>query len=97
MLAGFTSALPQEEVMYLKELSRIPVNAAVPLPVMPMSLGPSDALTRARQPGDIGEGAYYAAIRDVVTSVTTPLLSCVKCREMLARQARTLTLPLAVV
>jgi hypothetical protein len=65
---GIYKRTPQEEVMYLKELSRIPVNAAVPLPVMPMSLGPSDALTRARQPGDIGEGAYYAAIRDVVTS-----------------------------
>jgi hypothetical protein len=52
---GIYKRTPQEEVMYLKELSRIPVNAAVPLPVMPMSLGPSDALTRARQPGDIGE------------------------------------------
>jgi hypothetical protein len=65
---GIYKRTPQEEVMYAKELSRIPVSAAVPLPVMPMSLGPSDALTRARQPGDIGEGAYYAAIRDVVTS-----------------------------
>jgi hypothetical protein len=65
---GIYKRTPQEEVMYLKELSRIPVNAAVPLPVMPMSLGPSDALTRARQPGDIGEQAYYGAIRDVVTS-----------------------------
>jgi hypothetical protein len=68
MLAGFTSALPKKRSCTAKELSRIPVSAAVPLPVMPMSLGPSDALTRARQPGDIGEGAYYAAIRDVVTS-----------------------------
>jgi hypothetical protein len=35
---------------------------------MPMSIGPSNALTKVRLPGDIGEEAYYEAIRNVVNS-----------------------------
>jgi hypothetical protein len=64
---GIYQRTPQEQAAYASQLASIPVNTAVPLPVMPMSIGPSAALTRARQPGDIGEQAYYGAIRDVVS------------------------------
>jgi hypothetical protein len=65
---GIYQRTPQEQAAYASQLASIPVNTAVPLPVMPMSIGPSAALTRARQPGAIGEEEYYGAIRNVISS-----------------------------
>jgi hypothetical protein len=64
---GIYKRTPQEEVMYAKELSRIPVSAAVPLPVMPMSLGPSAAMARIQRTGEMTPEQYYSNIRDVVS------------------------------
>jgi hypothetical protein len=65
---GIYQRTPQEQAAYESQLASIPVNTDVPLPVMPMSIGPSNALTKVRLPGDIGEEAYYEAIRNVVNS-----------------------------
>jgi type III secretory pathway component EscR len=65
---GIYKRTPQEEVMYAKELSRIPVNAAVPLPVMPMSLGPSAAMARIQRTGEMTPEQYYSNIRESVSS-----------------------------
>jgi hypothetical protein len=65
---GIYQRTPEQQAAYASQLASIPVNTAIPLPVMPMSIGPSAALTRARQPGDIGEEEYYGAIRNVISS-----------------------------
>jgi hypothetical protein len=65
---GIYKRTPQEEVMYAKELSRIPVSAAVPLPVMPMSLGPSAAMARIQRTGEMTPEQYYSNIRESVSS-----------------------------
>jgi hypothetical protein len=65
---GLYKRTPEEQAAYESQLASIPVNTDVPLPVMPMSIGPSNALTKVRLPGDIGEEAYYEAIRNVVNS-----------------------------
>jgi hypothetical protein len=65
---GIYQRTPEQQAAYESQLASIPVNTAIPLPVMPMSIGPSAALTRARQPGDIGEEEYYGAIRNVISS-----------------------------
>jgi hypothetical protein len=48
---GIYQRTPQEQAAYASQLASIPVNTAVPLPVMPMSIGPSAALTRFKAPG----------------------------------------------
>jgi hypothetical protein len=56
---GIYQRTPQEQAAYASQLASIPVNTAVPLPVMPMSIGPSAAMARSAYGGDDGR-AYYS-------------------------------------
>jgi hypothetical protein len=64
---GIYKRTPEEEAAYQKELSSIPVRTSVPLPVMPMSTGPSDAMARIQSTGEMTPGQYYSNIRETVS------------------------------
>ncbi len=65
---GIYQRTPQEQAAYASQLASIPVNTAVPLPVMPMSLGPSAAMARIQRTGEMTPEQYYSNIRESVSS-----------------------------
>jgi hypothetical protein len=65
---GIYQRTPQEQAAYASQLASIPVNTAVPLPVMPMSIGPSAAMARIQRTGEMTPEQYYSNIRESVSS-----------------------------
>jgi hypothetical protein len=65
---GIYQRTPQEQAAYASQLASIPVNTAIPLPVMPMSIGPSAAMARIQRTGEMTPEQYYSNIRESVSS-----------------------------
>jgi hypothetical protein len=65
---GIYQRTPEEQAAYASQLASIPVNTAVPLPVMPMSIGPSAAMARIQRTGEMTPEQYYSNIRESVSS-----------------------------
>jgi hypothetical protein len=65
---GIYQRTPQQQAAYASQLASIPVNTAVPLPVMPMSIGPSAAMARIQRTGEMTPEQYYSNIRESVSS-----------------------------
>jgi hypothetical protein len=65
---GIYQRTPEQQAAYASQLASIPVNTAVPLPVMPMSIGPSAAMARIQRTGEMTPEQYYSNIRESVSS-----------------------------
>jgi hypothetical protein len=64
---GIYQRTPEQQAAYESQLASIPVNTAIPLPVMPMSLGPSAAMARIQRTGEMTPEQYYSNIRETVS------------------------------